>query len=185
MPQHDRQRSTPPSRPPSPPAGPHRTSLATTTWPHPRLTPPPSAKAGWSRPASPRCAGRIDREALDAALAWRGWFETVTPFRAQPWDIRVDASAGLPNDTSMILRVNAAAKLRAVADALGPLRVKLLESVVVKDLSWLELGRVLRVSGKTAQGFAVEAIEALADWHAGRAAAAPPVLRFRNQPGRL
>ncbi len=129
-------------------------------------------------------AGRIDREAWEAAQQWRRWAEVVTPFRAQAWDVHVDVSV-VPTDAGMLLRVNAAAKLRQVADALGPLRVKLLESVVVKDLSWLELARLLRVSDKTAQGFAVEALEALADWQAGRAVAAAPVLRFRNQPGRL
>ncbi len=126
-------------------------------------------------------AGRISREAWGAAQDWRHWFETVTPFRAQAWEVRVDVST-VPTDAGMLVRVNAMAQLRAVADALGPLRVKLLESVVVKDLPWLELARVLRCSDKTAVGFAVEAIEALADWRAGRAVAAPPVLRFRNQP---
>ena len=90
--------------------------------------------------------------------------------------MHVDVSI-VPTDAGMLVRVNAMAKLRAVADALGPLRVKLLEFVVVKDLPWLELARLLRGTDKTAVGFAVEAIEALADWRAGRAVAAAPVLQ--------
>jgi hypothetical protein len=63
-------------------------------------------------------------------------------------------------------------------------RAKVLESVVVKDLSWATLGRLLRVSDKTASSHAVEAIKALADWRAGRAVAPPPVIRYRIEPGR-
>jgi hypothetical protein len=129
-------------------------------------------------------AGRIDREAWDAAQQWRRWAEVVTPFRAQAWDVHVEASL-VPSDGGMLLRVNAAAQLRAVADALGQLRMKLLEAVVMQDVSWLELGRLLRCSDKTAQNYACEALEALSDWHAGRAIAAPPVLRYRNQPSSL
>jgi hypothetical protein len=127
-------------------------------------------------------AGRINREAWDCAQLWRRWAEVVAPFRAQSWDVRVDASA-VANDTSMLLRVNAAAKLRATAEALGELRIRLLEACVLRDRSWRELGQLLRVSDKTAMRFVVEALKALADHTAGRVVAPAPVIRFRNQPG--
>jgi hypothetical protein len=60
--------------------------------------------------------GRIDREAWDCATEWRRWAETVTSSRAQPWDIRVDISAG-PTDARMLFRVHAATKLREAAAA--------------------------------------------------------------------
>lgn len=181
-----------PSRTPSAPSVPPATSRPTAEFERHHAVTPPKVDAqafrqGWrvaTRLDALLEAGRIDREAWDAAQDWRCWFETVTPFRAQAWDVRVDVST-VPTDAGMLYRVAAMAKLRAVADALGPLRVKLLELVVVKDLSWLELARVLRVSDKTAVGFAVEALEALADHLGGRVVAAPPVLRFRNEPGRL
>jgi hypothetical protein len=115
-------------------------------------------------------AGRIDRDGLDAALAWRTWAETVAPAVVQSWTVRVDTPL-VPNDTGMLLRIRAAAKLRQAAEALGQLRIAILEAVAVKDRSWVELGRLLRVSDKTASSHAVEAIEALADWRAGRAIA--------------
>jgi hypothetical protein len=126
--------------------------------------------------------GRINREAWDCAQLWRRWAEVVTPFRAQSWDVHVDAST-VANDTSMLFRVNAAAKLRAAAVALGELRIRLLEACVLKDRSWRELGQLLRVSDKTAMRFVVEALEALGDHAAGRAVAPAPIIRFRNQPG--
>jgi hypothetical protein len=52
-------------------------------------------------------AGRIGREAWDAAHTWRRWAETVTPFRQQRWDVRVDMSA-VPNDTGILIRTAAA-----------------------------------------------------------------------------
>jgi hypothetical protein len=129
-------------------------------------------------------AGRIDRNALDAACIWRSWAETITPTRVQSWDVRVDAPLS-PNDTPMMRRVRAAAKLREVAEALGPLRVAILEAVIVRDRSWVELGRLLRLSDKAAKDRVVEALEALADWCAGRTVAPMPEIRFRNQPSRL
>lgn len=185
-------RPSPHSAPSLPPALPPSSRPTAELQQHHAIAPPKvdaqTFRQGWlvqTRLAALHAAGRIDREALDAALAWRGWFETIAPYQCQSWDVRVDASAGLPNDTAMILRTHAATRLRQAADALGGLRVRLLEAVVVRDMSWLELSRQLRCSDKTAVGFAIEALEALADWHAGRAVAAPPVLRFRNEPGRL
>jgi hypothetical protein len=127
-------------------------------------------------------AGRIDREQYEAAQEWRRWAEAVTPFRAQSWDVRVDASR-VANDAAMVLRVNAAAKLRSVTEMLGQLRHRLLELSVRDDRSWREIGDRLGVDAKTATGRVIEAIAALADWHAGRTVAPPPIIRFRNQPG--
>jgi hypothetical protein len=129
-------------------------------------------------------SGRIDREQWDAACAWRKWVETVTPSRVQPWEIRVD-TPGVPNETGVLLRVQTAGKLRAAAEALGPLRIKLLDWIVAKDCAWAEIGRFMRVSDKTARDRAIEALTALADWYAGRTVAPAPVIRFRNEPGRL
>jgi hypothetical protein len=129
-------------------------------------------------------AGRIDREAWDAAHAWRRWAEVVPSFGRQSWDVRVGSSRG-PGDGGMLLRVNAATMLREAAAALGGLRVRILEAVLVRDVPWAELGRLLRISDKTAQTRATEALEALANHCAGRPVAAPPVLRYRNEPGSL
>lgn len=84
----------------------------------------------------------------------------------------------------MLTRTTAATKLREVATALGELRVRVLEAVLVRDVSWCELGRLLRLSDKAARDWAVGALEALAEHCAGRPVAAPPVLRCRNEPGR-
>jgi hypothetical protein len=69
--------------------------------------------------------------------------------------------------------------------ALGPLRVAILEAVVVKDRPWVELGRLLRTSDKTARHYAAEAITALAAWRNSETVPPPPVIRFRNEPRRL
>jgi hypothetical protein len=84
----------------------------------------------------------------------------------------------------MLIRTTAATKRREVAAALGELRVRIIEAVVVRDMSWSELGRLLRLSDKTAREWAAEAIEALAEHCAGRTDASPPVLRYRIEPGR-
>jgi hypothetical protein len=144
-------------------------------------------RPGWlvqSRLLSLFEAGRIDRNALDAACIWRSWAETITPTRVQSWDVRVDAPLA-PNDTPMMRRVRAAAKLREAAAALGQLRVAILDAVVVRDRPWVGLGRSLRVSDKTARHYAAEAIAALAAWRNGETVLPPPAIRFRNEPGRL
>jgi hypothetical protein len=128
--------------------------------------------------------GAINREAWGAARTWRRWVETTAPIRAQAWDVRVDRSLAA-NDTAMLHRVAAATRLRACAEALGPLRCRLLELHVTRDASWREIAARAGVSDKTARSLLIEALEALADHCAGRAVAAPPLLRFRNQPGSL
>jgi hypothetical protein len=127
--------------------------------------------------------GRINREQHDVACEWRRWAETVTPSRARPWDIRVDISA-VPTDAGMLFRVHAATKLREAAAAIGELRARILEAVVLHDCSWRQLAQQLRVSDKTATQRAAEAVVALADWRCGRPVAPEPPARYRIEPGR-
>jgi hypothetical protein len=129
--------------------------------------------------------GRIDREAWECAQEWRRWAVAVMPHRGQRWEARVDDSPVAEADIAMLHRVNAAMRLRQVSDALGELRVRLLECCVLHDFSWRAIAEKLRISDKTAREYVAEALEALADWRAGRTVASPPVLRFRNQPGAL
>jgi hypothetical protein len=126
-------------------------------------------------------AGRIDREAWDAACLWRRWVERTTPLPEQAWDVRVDRSL-IPDDAAALARVQTAAKLRGVADALGPLRVRLLQFCMMDDRSWREIGDRLRIDSKTAQTWTVAAILALSAFLAGEPVPDPPQLRYRNQP---
>jgi hypothetical protein len=127
-------------------------------------------------------AGRIDREAWDAACLWRRWVERTAPLPAQAWDVRVDRSL-VPDDSAALARVQTAAKLRCVADALGPLRMRLLELSVRDDRSWREIGDRLRMDAKTACTWVAAAIAALAAFLAGAPVPDPPRLRARIQPG--
>ena len=129
-------------------------------------------------------SNRISREQWGFGHEWLRWAETVTPYRAQSWDARVDVST-VPNDAGMLIRTKAATRLRETAAALGELRVRILEAVLVKDMPWTQLGTLLRLSDKAARDWAVETLEALADHCAGRPVAPPPGFRFRNQPGSL
>jgi hypothetical protein len=128
--------------------------------------------------------GLIDREAWDAAHEWRRWAETVHPSPTTRLETRVDIST-VPRDAGMLHRLGVATRLRECAEAIGPLRTKILEALIVHDRSWSELARLLQVSDKTAMARAAEAVAALADWRAGRSVASPPAIKFRNQPGRL
>src|SRR6516225_6708264 len=101
--------------------------------------------------------GRIDREAWDAACLWRRWVERTGSLPAQAWAVRVDRSP-VPNDAAALARVQTAAKLRCVADALGPLRNRLLELAVRDDRSWRQIGDRLGIDGKTAQTWVANAI---------------------------
>jgi hypothetical protein len=75
----------------------------------------------------------------------------------------------------MLRRVTTAAMLRACTAALGKLRMRY--------LSWRKTASLLRVSDKTPTVWVIEALSALADWRCGRPVA-PPVLRYRIEPGR-
>jgi hypothetical protein len=129
-------------------------------------------------------AGRIDRDAYDAACMFRRLSEITASVPAQKWDVRVDRSL-VPNDTHTLWRVNAASKLRAAQEALGPLRTRVLHNVIVLDCPWGRLGRMLTISDKSAREFGIAAIQALADFCAARPVPPCPVIRYRNQPGRL
>lgn len=132
-------------------------------------------RQGWrvcSRLDSLLEAGRIDQEAWDCAHEWRRWAETVTPLRAQRWDVRVDVSA-VPNDTGMLIRTTAATDCvtwpspwaSCVSASWKPYWCGICPSQ--------ELGRLLRLSHKTAREWAAE------DRGAGRAVrAGPPVIYF-------
>lgn len=139
-------------------------------------------RPGWlvqSRLDGLLAAGKIDREAHEVARQWRHWAELIGVQHVQRWDVRVDAAVH-PRDAVMLRRIEAAAKLRDSLGALGELRVRLLECCLVRDLSWREIALRARLSDKTAQGRVVEAIEALADWQAGRPVAPPPELSYRR-----
>lgn len=127
-------------------------------------------------------AGRIDRQQLDAATLWGRWAERTAPACTQRWTPRLDPPL-YPTASDMPLRVDAAAALRRVAETLGPLRVRILEAVIVRDLSWRELGRLLRCHYETAQGRAIEAIVALGLCFDDERVPPPP-LRYRIEPGR-
>jgi hypothetical protein len=127
-------------------------------------------------------AGRIDREAWDAACMWRRWVERTGSLPAQAWDVRVDRSL-VPNDAAALARVQTAAKLRGVADALGPLRNRLLEFAIRDDRSWRQIGDRLGIDGKAAQAWVANAIITLAAFLAGKPVPDPPQRRPRIQPG--
>jgi hypothetical protein len=127
-------------------------------------------------------AGRIDREQYTAVCEFRAWAEQIGVSHVQRWDVRPDAPCH-PSDLPMLRRVQTAAKLRACADAVGELRIRLLDCCI-RDLSWREIGARLRVSDKTATIWVVEAIAALSAWRCGDTVPPPPVLRYRIEPGR-
>ena len=80
----------------------------------------------------------------------------------------------------MLRRVQAATRLRACAEALGELRVRLLDCCVLRDLSWREIAALLRVSDKTATVWVVgAALSALSDWRRGCTVAPPLIHRYR------
>ena len=129
-------------------------------------------------------AGKSSCEAFGFATQWRRWAQVVTPHRQMAWQVRVDVAA-VSNGTGMLHRVNAATKLRDVAEALGPLRVRLLETCLLLDAPWRRIAERLRCSDKAVVAWTVEAIEALADHLDGRTVTPPPVLRVRNHQGSL
>jgi DNA-directed RNA polymerase specialized sigma24 family protein len=127
-------------------------------------------------------AGRIDREQWDGAQQWRRWAELIGLSHVQRWDVRPDAPCH-PDDLPMLRRVQAASRLRSVAEALGPLRVRLLTMCVSEDRSWREIGDRLGIDGKTARAWCAAAVVALAAYLAGEPVPEAPALRPRIQPG--
>jgi DNA-directed RNA polymerase specialized sigma24 family protein len=86
------------------------------------------------------------------------------------------------NDAVALRRVQTTARLRSVAEALGPLRGRLLTMCVCEDRSWREIGDRLGIDGKTAQAWCTGAVIALAAFLAGEPVPEPPQLRPRIQP---
>jgi hypothetical protein len=105
-------------------------------------------------------ADRIDREAWDGAHEFRRWTELIGLSHVQLWDVGPDAPCHR-SDLPMLRRMEAAARLRACTEALGQLRMRLLDCCVVRDLSWREIAALLRASDKTATAWVVEALFAL------------------------
>lgn len=69
-------------------------------------------------------AGRIDHQQRDAATLWGRWAERTAPTCTQRWIPRLDRPL-YPAAPDMPLRADAATGLRRVAEALGPLRVRI------------------------------------------------------------
>jgi hypothetical protein len=128
--------------------------------------------------------GRIDRRQLEAAVSLKGWCVAVGRSRTSTWlGLRVDG--GRWTDGLVTGRqLDAARRLHVASQALGAGRIKLLCWTIVDDLPWVELGKRLRLSTKTATGRAVEAIVALALWRADLPVPPAPVNRMRIEPGR-
>ncbi len=71
---------------------------------------------------------------------------------------------------------------RVAAAALGALRVAILEAVVLRDVSWAQLGWLLHLSDKSAREYAAEASRRWPHGALGIGATAP-IPRLRVQPG--
>ena len=72
---------------------------------------------------------------------------------------RVDCAGGISGPADR--QVDALSNLRAVQDALGPTAMLLLEMAIAKDASWVETGRRMGCSDKSARQRAIVAIKAL------------------------
>ena len=72
---------------------------------------------------------------------------------------RVDCAGGISGPADR--QVDALSDLRAVQDAIGPTAMLLLEMAIAKDASWVETGRRIGCSDKTARQRATVAIKAL------------------------
>jgi DNA-directed RNA polymerase specialized sigma24 family protein len=127
--------------------------------------------------------GKITDEAWDIARVWHRWCAVIGRVRVQEWTERVDVS--LSGYDPHLSRVTAATKLREATGALGQRRILCLELTVLDDLAWAQVAYRLGVSEKTAMLRVAEALEALADWRAGRVIKPAPVERYRNEPRRL
>jgi hypothetical protein len=82
----------------------------------------------------------------------------------------------------MTSKLGALARLRRAKEAIGADRIALLTACVVHDQSWRALGRELKADATTAKLLVVEAVQALALHHEGRAVPSPPIQRLRIQP---
>jgi hypothetical protein len=127
--------------------------------------------------------GAITRDAHDAACRFRGWCEAVGAIGAHAWDAAVDCARNT-SDAAAIARVTQARKLREVAAAIGEVRVRIIIALVVDEASFRQIAAALSVDDHTGKARAIDAIEALADFLAGRQVAPAPITRTRIAPGR-
>jgi hypothetical protein len=125
---------------------------------------------------------RIDRRQLEAGLAFRGWCEAIGRQRTSAWlAVRVDGGRR-PDGLVTPHQIDAAHHLHNASLALGRERMKLLYWTIVDNLPWNRLGPRLELSTKTATGRAVEAVAALALWHAGETVPPAPVTGYGSSP---
>lgn len=95
----------------------------------------------------------------------------------QRWQAGVDTSP-VPSNAGALWRVKAAERLRAVADALGPLASGSARPWWLHDVPRRQLGETLGVHAETAQARAVEAVAALT-LHLAAGEPVPPTPRAR------
>jgi hypothetical protein len=131
----------------------------------------PRIDAGHFRP-SWRVKTRLDglltsgaitpREALASVLYRMHWEFAF----ADVWPVAVlterTAAGAWTADKAAISRLDALAQLRELRRRLGDFICDLVESCVVEDCSWAELGRRLRVDPKTARTWTIMALRELA-----------------------
>lgn len=148
----------------------------------PRSLPPPEIQA-WLEAAEPQLrppgADRLARGAVcqarlpraPGAVGRRRWCPAVCSAGSRVWTPR--------RSRTMPALCEAATQLRAVADALRPLRVRILEAAIVHDVPWRQLGKLLRLHAET-PGRSPRAGVA----PGRRAVPPPPRNHFRIGPGR-
>ncbi|HSR77581.1 MAG TPA: hypothetical protein VLN57_13430 [Xanthobacteraceae bacterium] len=119
-----------------------------------------------------RVQTRLDHLLADGAITLRQWHAAVafredletaarSAWRAPVW-LSVAAGASSSRGETIGIRLDALARLRHIANALGPFACALLEACIARDWSWAFLGRRLGVDPKTARAWTVTAIKALA-----------------------
>lgn len=116
-----------------------------------------------------RVATRLDRLLTDGAITPNEWFAAIQ-FRAlaeaacaSMWRTPrgPDAPRTLP-DPGRTDELDKIARWSMIAQALGDVAYGLLEACVVNDMSWLAIAAQLNVDARTARGWAILAIKALA-----------------------
>ncbi len=135
----------------------------------------------------------LDQLLVNGEITYEAW-QVAHEFRNR-WDRAFGVGTGVRDydqrcrvvveDRLSIGRLDAASWLRRVTEALGKNATWLIEQCVVRDASWRELGRKLRISDKTAQSWTATVLQSLADHLAGRPVVDLPRERYRNEPGRM
>ncbi len=128
-------------------------------------------------------AGEITREAWQAGDAFRTTWERANGI-GMVRELELRARVAI-EDRLSIGRLDAAAWLRRVSEALGRNATWLIERCVVQDASWRETAKRLRISDKTAQSWTATVLQSLADHLAGRPVVDLPRERYRNEPDRM